>query len=55
MAPGTVQHGFGTSDPSQPVSQYDVTRIDNAVFGCKNAVKFYRTSVVEHLLARWII
>jgi len=24
--------------------------IDNAVLGCKNAVKFYRTSVVEYLL-----
>jgi hypothetical protein len=27
MAPGVVQHGFGTGDPSQAVSQYDVSRL----------------------------
>ena len=27
--------------------------VDNAMLGCKNVVKFYRTSAVEYLLTRF--
>jgi hypothetical protein len=40
------------SDPSQPVSRQWCITIDNAMLGRENAVKFYRTSVVEYLLGR---
>jgi hypothetical protein len=29
-----------------------IIRIDNAMLGCENAIKFYRTSVAEYLLAK---
>ena len=29
-----------------------IIRIDNAMLGCENAIKFYRISVVEYLLAK---